>query len=206
MSSEEIGDYVATNITRPAQSHARRRRREHVRLAGRDARLARPGQAQQLRAHERRHHRGDQGAERASVGRTNRRPARGAGPGDHGRDHRPDPPVDARGVPPDPRARESRRLAAEARRRRARRDQLRELRARHQVQRQARRRHRDPARDRSERARHRQRDPQDARPARAVLSGGLRGRVPARHDAVRAQVDRRRRAHAAPRRSGSCSW
>ncbi len=41
-----------------------------------------------------------------------------------------------------------------------------------------------------------ERDPQDARPARAVLSARLRSRVPARHDAVRAHVDRGRRDHA----------
>ena len=89
-----------------------------------------------------RRRRGDPGAERAGLRRPDRRPARAC------RASSSTPPSSARPVCRRPSefrdilaARESRRLAAAPRRRRARRARRRELRPRHQVQRQAGRRH-----------------------------------------------------------------
>ena len=109
---------------RPAESHQGRRRRHHLRLAVRHAHLGGPVQAEQLRAHHRRRGDGHPRAERAGVGGPDRRPARGAGPGDQRQHHRPDAPVDARPVPQHPAARQSRRLAGARRRRGARRARI----------------------------------------------------------------------------------
>ena len=173
---------------------------QHVRLAVRDAHLARPGQAHELAAHDAPTSVAAIKAQNVQVvGRADRRPARGAGPGAQRDDHRPTPPVDARAVPrrscvrvnPDG-------SQLQARRRRARRAQLRELSyATSSTTASPAPAIGDPARARRERARHRERDPHDARPSwRRSIPPGFEAVLPARHDAVRAQVDRGRRAHA----------
>ena len=75
MSRDDIADYVDRQPRRPARARPGRRQRAGVRRAVRDAHLARPGQARDLRPDHRRRHRRGAGAERAGHGRAARRHA-----------------------------------------------------------------------------------------------------------------------------------
>ncbi len=88
MSSTDIADYVPPTCSGSAQPTAGRGRRPGLRHAVRHAHLARPGQAQQLRARPPRRGHGDPRAERAGRRRAARRPAGDAGPAAQRHDHR----------------------------------------------------------------------------------------------------------------------
>ena len=80
MSSEDIGDYVATNVQDPLN---RTPGVGDVNLFGAQCAMRiwlDPDKLNNFGLTSRRRHRGDQGAERAGVGRSDRRPAGGAGP------------------------------------------------------------------------------------------------------------------------------
>ena len=77
MSRSDIADYVVANARRSAEPRPGRRHGPGVRLAVRDAHLARSEQARHLRADARRRHRGGAGAERAGLGGPARRHAGG---------------------------------------------------------------------------------------------------------------------------------
>ena len=189
MDRADLSDYLSPGRERP-RARARRGRGPGLRHRLRHADLARSGQAHAVRDDHLRRDRRGPGLQRGSVRGAVRRRARGAGPAAQRLDPRPVAPDDPGGVRGGPPAHERRRVRGPRVRRGPDRARNRLRRPPGQLQGQARDRARHPAGRGGERPRHRRR--RQGRDGRSleVLPRGDEGRLPVRHDAVRARGDR----------------